>query len=176
MTDRRAPGQAHAAGALPPNRPPAPPQRPAQRTLPGIAPPPPPARQPPDSGPPLKVEFAGFKGELRPRLARKLLSWLVPLVLGAGGGVVGKTGRDAVAEQARATEVAELRAKLAAVTEQLARVETTTQLADAKANRALTVSEPLDARAAKDELAVDRLDARVGTLERQRPLVVRAER
>lgn len=134
--------------------------------------PPPRNLSPVPSSAPIKFEGGGFKGELRPHTARKLLGWLFPALLGAGGGVVGKHGHDALADQARAAHDADVDAQLKALRDKLAETSTAAAMADSKANRAIGVADGADANANREQLLRTKLEERVDALGRTKPIIV----
>ena len=195
MARERAAGFPPTSGPLPPVHP-ARPQKtlvgPAVRPAKGAAPEPPPVSTPvpqvksdppprsispiPSSAP-FKFKFEGagadFKGELRPHTARKILGWLFPALLGAGGGVVGKHGHDAVADQARAAHDAQTDAKIAALQDEVAKASTAAAMADSKANRAIGVADGADANANREQLLRTKLEERVDALGRTKAIIVK---
>lgn len=139
--------------------------------------PPPRIASPIPSSAPFKFKFEGagadFKGELRPHTARKLLGWLFPALLGAGGGVVGKHGHDALADQARAAHDAQTDAKIAALQDEVAKASTAAAMADSKANRAIGVADGADANANREQLLRTKLEERVDALGRTKAIIVK---
>jgi hypothetical protein len=97
----------------------------------------------------VKVDFGGTKVEFRPSHLRKLGVWALTLAVGAGGGVAGKAGHDAVSEQGKLAADAERDRKIAVLSERVAELETSVQLAASKANRALVLGDDNDQKIQK---------------------------